>query len=365
MARSALLYPLIFLLAAASAFAHEPGLSSVRLVAATEGIDATFTINYEDFRTLDAELDFAGNGPINNADFLRLRERIEKMAGRALTLTIDPAETLVPVRSPQVDLIENDNLQVRLRFSAAAPGRTLVISSPLVPELPQGHQEFVELADIDGKILGEGFLTASSNRLVFELPADLASAAAPLPIPSRDFFHLGVAHLLGGYDHLLFLAGLLLVCRTMRKAVEMLAIFTLAHLLTLTLVTLDVIRSPVAIVEPAIALSIIYIGIENIFRAQSDLSWRGVLTFVFGLIHGMAFAAEFEEPGGGTLQPLVFFALGLEATQFAFAALVLGLMMALRKRPAFTRIFVPVVSALITVAGLVWFVEHALPGLQS
>lgn len=360
MRRSALLLSLFLFLTAASVFAHEPGLSSVRLVATPEGIDATFTIDYEDFRTLDAELDSAGSGPINGADFLRLRERIAKVADHTLTLTVDSGKTLVPELPPQVDLIENDNIQARLRFSAAAPGETLVISSPLVPELPQGHQEFVELADTDGKILGEGFLTASSNRLAFTLPADLASAVAPRAFRSDEFFDLGVIHLLGGDAHLLFLAGLLLGCRTMRKAVEILAIFTIAHLVSLTLVTLDIIRLSGDLVGPAIALSLVYVGIENLFCGKSDLSWRGVLTFVFGLTHGMAFAAVFNDLGGGTSQQLAFFALGLEATQFTFAALVFAMLLILRKRPALPRVIVPIVSALIAVVGLVLLIERAL-----
>ena len=116
-----------------------------------------------------------------------------------------------------------------------------------------------------------------------------------------------------------------------------------------------------------IAASIAYIGIENIFRPRADLSWRGALTFVFGLVHGMGFAGALKElgvgaDGGGVFRPLLFFSLGLEATQLGLAALVFPPLLWLRTKPAFPRLGVPACSGLVALAGLYWLVERTLLG---
>ena len=89
---------------------------------------------------------------------------------------------------------------------------------------------------------------------------------------------------------------------------------------TPTLVTLNLIKAPGAIIEPTIAASIAYIGVENTFRPRADPSWHGGLTFAFGLVRGMGFAGALKElgvgsDGGGVFRPLLFFSLGLKMTQ--------------------------------------------------
>ena len=108
-----------------------------------------------------------------------------------------------------------------------------------------------------------------------------------------SFLKLGMNHILTGYDHLLFLLSLLIARQTFKQIATTITAFTIAHSITLTLTVLGMIDVPSSFVEPAIALSICYVALENIFRQK--ISYRWVITFVFGLIHGMGFADILKE----------------------------------------------------------------------
>ncbi len=351
--------------------AHDPGLSSIRLTTAPTGLEAVLTIHFYDLEAVDPDLDVNHDGRLDSSEFAQARNRLDQLARQSVTVAVDAEAPLALAQNPQVNLIENNNLQMHLRFVPVATGRRLMVTSPLVPRLPHGHREFIELSNADGKPMGEGFLSASANQLSLDLPVRLNGATAAMAPPSGirfgQFFFLGATHLLGGYDHLLFLAGLLIVCRSLLKAFQMLTLFTIAHSVTLTLVTLDLIKAPGTVIEPAIAASIAYIGIENIFRPKADLSWRGVLTFSFGLVHGLGFAGALKElgvgsGGSGVFRPLFFFSLGLEMTQLGVAVMVFPTLLWLRTKPAFSRWWLPACSGFIAAAGIFWFVQRVFFG---
>lgn len=183
----------------------------------------------------------------------------------------------------------------------------------------------------------------------------------------RGFVKLGVEHIWLGYDHLLFLFALLVVCRSFRSIVAIVSCFTLAHSITLALATFDVVNLPSRVVEAAIAASIVYVGIENLLRRGEEPRARWGVTFGFGLIHGFGFASVLQDLGvggaaHGVAMPLFAFNLGVELGQIAVAALVLPAVWMLRKRESFVRRGVPALSALIAVAGLYWLVERAFFG---
>ena len=123
------------------------------------------------------------------------------------------------------------------------------------------------------------------------------------------------------------------------------------------------INLPPAIVKPLIAASIVFVGLENLFRRQLAACW--LVTFVFGLVHGLGLATALQDLGVGGLGvqaaiPLLSFNLGVELAQIAMAAVVLPLVWKLQQRPAFTLKHVPAVSLLITFAGVYWFVARTL-----
>jgi hydrogenase/urease accessory protein HupE len=137
----------------------------------------------------------------------------------------------------------------------------------------------------------------------------------------RGYLWLGVTHIFLGYDHIAFLLALLFV-RRFRDLIKIITAFTVAHTLTLALAALSIITLPSRWVESAIAVSIIYVAAENLWR-EADTSHRWRITFAFGLVHGFGFAAVLRElglPGDGLVRCLLAFNVGVELGQLAIAA---------------------------------------------
>jgi hydrogenase/urease accessory protein HupE len=106
-----------------------------------------------------------------------------------------------------------------------------------------------------------------------------------------------------GYDHIAFLIAILLWASRLWPVVKAVTAFTLAHSITLSLAALDVLRIPSAIIEPAIAASIVYVAVENFTTRDADKRWRE--TFLFGLLHGFGFAVHWTSwafPGRNSSQ---------------------------------------------------------------
>jgi hydrogenase/urease accessory protein HupE len=121
---------------------------------------------------------------------------------------------------------------------------------------------------------------------------------------AKDYFKHGIMHILTGYDHLLFISGLVVVTLTLWEMVSVILAFTLAHTLTLILCVFGIFRLPSSIVEPVIALSIIFIALENVYWPRRTHSiFRLGVAFGFGLIHGLGFAGGLLDAMAG-LPPL-------------------------------------------------------------
>jgi hydrogenase/urease accessory protein HupE len=156
-------------------------------------------------------------------------------------------------------------------------------------------------------------------------------------VPAAGFLRLGVEHILGGIDHLLFVLCLVLLVDGARRLLATITAFTLAHSVTLALATLGVVRVPSRPVEASIALSIVLLAVELVRR------WRGevgstvrrpwLVSFAFGLLHGLGFAGALSEvglPAGDIPLALFLFNVGVELGQIAFVAVVLGVLAAWR-----------------------------------
>jgi hydrogenase/urease accessory protein HupE len=195
---------------------------------------------------------------------------------------------------------------------------------------------------------------------VFEIPIT-AEAEAPgtPPLPGfRSYLRLGVEHILTGPDHLLFLLGLLVVSRRPRTIAAIVTCFTAAHSATLALAALGVVTLPGRVVEPLIAATIVVVGIENLVRGDEPKG-RWVLTFAFGLVHGLGFAGALKDIGLGAagtsiVGPLIAFNLGVEVGQLAVATPLIVLLWKLRAWPPFARYGARAISLLVAAAGLLW-----------
>jgi hydrogenase/urease accessory protein HupE len=281
----------------------------------------------------------------------------------------------IPPRDLRVQLLPGDNVSFHLVFPLpVARSEKLILRASRLTELPSSHRQFVIISDERGFVVTKKLLSARDT--VIEIPLSRGAIAGKTPAPTLvasdadsltfwGFLRLGVEHIWTGYDHLLFLFALLIVCRTFRSIVAIVSCFTLAHSVTLALATLDVVNLPARFVEPAIAASIVFVGVENLWRRGEEPRGRWALTFVFGLIHGFGFASVLRDLGvgqgrEGVALPLFTFNLGVELGQVAVAAVVLPLIWWLRKSEVFVKRGVPVLSALVALAGVYWLLERTV-----
>jgi len=198
-----------------------------------------------------------------------------------------------------------------------------------------------------------------------ELPTGWTEVAATGPPPSqgwrtfREYLHHGVMHILTGYDHLLFVAALVLATLNFWEMVKVIAAFTAAHTLTLALSVFDVFRLPPWIVEPVIALSIVFVALENVLApSRSHSRTRLAIAFGFGLIHGLGFAGGLLEameglPAIGIWIALAAFSLGVEIGHQIVVVPLFGLLALGRRelRETFQRGAVRYGSVLISICG--------------
>ena len=189
--------------------------------------------------------------------------------------------------------------------------------------------------------------TSQVEHLLPQRPQFTVKEATGVVQIAWSYLALGVEHILGGIDHLLFVLALLLIVRGSRRVVATITAFTLAHSLTLVAATLGWVRVPGPPVEAMIALSIVFVAAEVVqgFRGRMGLTARApwVVAFSFGLLHGFGFAGALAEVGlPQTAIPvaLLFFNVGVETGQLMFVAAVLGvrtlLTRTLNRLPAWT-----------------------------
>ena len=314
-----------------TALAHDPGLSGVEVRILEDRIVA--------------EVSFAPHDV----------EGIQQL--EANLLSIDDGEQKLELRSVSRRWSDQSSVHFLVEFSRAIAAE-LRISAPLLPQLPRGHKQFCAVYDSENRLLAERMLSAESNELRIDLQTRPGNEKSMF-----RFLTLGIEHIFTGYDHLAFLLVLLLAGGSLRQNAKIITSFTVAHSLTLALATFGLIAISPAIVEPVIAASIVFVGLENLFRRRVAARW--LVTFGFGLVHGLGFASVLRDLGIGTLGPraafpLLSFNLGVELAQIAIAALVLPLIWRLKQRPTFTLKHAPALSLLITLAGLYWLLTRTL-----
>src|SRR6478736_3913803 len=175
---------------------------------------------------------------------------------------------------------------------------------------------------------------------------------------------LGYLHILpNGFDHILFVIGLCLLSNNIKIIAYQATAFTIAHSITLALSLKGIIAAPTSLVEPLIALSIAFIAVENIMMKELK-SWRVVVIFLFGLIHGMGFASSLNEiglPRNQFLESVAFFNLGVELGQLSIIILMYGLMIRFFGERCWyrTRIVFPL-SAIIAFVAFYWTIERIM-----
>jgi hydrogenase/urease accessory protein HupE len=350
------------LLVAPAAFAHEVGLSRSDLRQAAEGLSLELAFARKDLMAIEPAIDADKDEKLSPEEVGGIpAASVQRLAG------------LVPLRAGDatctgkldgVSLDNDDGAIVRLSY-ARCTGEVSVDASALFGALPRGHRHvafvYPNAGDPEERPLREGHASYATTAFA---SVEVAAVVPPSALEvGWEYFVLGIEHILFGIDHVVFLMGLILVGGRFRQLALMITAFTASHSITLALAVLGIVAPSPSFIEPVIALSVAYVGVENFVVKDAAKRWR--IAGLFGLIHGFGFAGALGEVGlPQTNLPLALatFNVGVEIGQLALLAVALPIVLALRKRTWFVPRGVYALSACVTLAGLVWFVTRVLPG---
>jgi hydrogenase/urease accessory protein HupE len=261
--------------------------------------------------------------------------------------------------SAPVALAERQSIQVRAHYPLdGAPG-TVTVTANLFPYDPQ-HQTFLNFYEGD-TLTSQAILDHNHPQLEYFV-GDRQGVFAVI----RKFVPAGIHHILIGPDHLAFLIGLLLLGGSIRRLLLVVSAFTVAHSITLSLAALNLVTPPARLIEPAIALSIVYVGVDNLMvgRGRDVRAW---IAFAFGFIHGFGFANVLREmnlPTRALGWSLFSFNFGVEIGQLLVVVVVASALLALRARnETASRRLAFAGSLAVIVVGAFWFLQRVFfPG---
>lgn len=342
------------LLAASTARAHPVPFSYLDLRLSPGAIDGTLVVH-----VFDAAHDLGVATPdrlLDPGEAARYGDALRTLLAGRLRLAVDDRPLDIAWAGVE-PLASRQSVRVHLRAPLRSRPGVVTITARLFPYDPQ-HQTFVNVYEQDA--LTQAILAAGHERFDY-FPGTAQGALAVV----RKFLPAGIHHILIGPDHLLFLVGLLLLGGTIRRLALVVSAFTAAHSLTLSLAALNLVVPPAGIVEPAIALSIVYVGADNLLvREGRDV--RAWIAFGFGFIHGFGFASvlrEMDLPARALGWSLFSFNIGVEIGQLLVVVAVASALGALRSRSQWAARRLAVAGSVVVIAaGTFWFVQRVFSG---
>jgi hydrogenase/urease accessory protein HupE len=332
--------------------AHTIGLSRGEYHVTARGLDVTLALARGEVRAVVPSLDPEGDGSLDETRLAAAELALHRDMVAKIRVTAN--DVLCEGILVGAALTEQDGLEVRARYACPEGSDRLTVTLALLDDLSHGHRHAARA--VAGSVTSEHLLFRRQAAFEVERAAKAVTTSSSSSGQLSGFVRMGVEHILTGYDHVLFLFALVLAGGTLRSLAAAITAFTAAHSLTLGLAVLGFITPPARFIEPAIALSVAYVGAENFFARARARHW---MTFPFGLLHGFGFAgalAEISIPRAEVPWALFSFNVGVEIGQLV-CIVVLGLLMAqLRRFEWFGRRAVPMLSVAVVIVGLVWFV---------
>ena len=283
------------------------------------------------------------------------RERARIIAVVAPRLSFRSGETtLTPLWGAIEPAQDRDAVRLSFRIDGDMPA-SLAVRARLFPYDPF-HQTFLNIYEGDALRQQFVFNATDTERVYYRGTAQGAFAVV------RTFIPAGIHHILIGPDHILFLVGLLLLGGGWWALVRIVTAFTIGHSITLSLAALNVVTPPATLVEPAIALSIVFVGADNLLVGTSGRDVRAWVALVFGLVHGFGFAnvlREFGLPPEALAWSLFSFNVGVEIGQLAIVLAVAAALALLRRRSGAAAGRLAFAGSIVVMAaGAYWFVER-------
>ncbi|MBX2863799.1 MAG: HupE/UreJ family protein [Leptolyngbyaceae cyanobacterium MAG.088] len=336
--------------AIAPAFAHWDDLTVADILITDTDAQITLTVPTVLLRFADDD----GNQTLSQKEIDIHRPQLEQTLSNAIVLKNQKDSFGTLTLTPEIAQSPADNVThstFLLQYEWPTSLEKLTIEYTLFsPELDQTEA----LATITQRDRTRNVIFTPENNTI-----EIADTI-PWQQQALSFLQLGVKHIFTGYDHILFLIALLLPGGRLPQLLKIVTAFTIAHSITLTLAALNVVTLPTAFVESVIALSIVYVAIENLWRKQ--MNHRPWLTFGFGLIHGLGFAnilRDLTQNQGNLLLSLASFNLGVELGQITIVVLVFYGLRLLQKRRG-ELVLRYAISIMMILLGSVWFAERAL-----
>ena len=341
---------LIAIACARNAAAHPSPFSYIDVVLRVDGIEGSVLVHIYDAAH---DLNIPSQERLLDPAFLETqRVALEALLSRRLDIKAD-GRLLIPEWTGADAVPEQQGVRFRFKVRAGRPG-SLILHPKVFPYDPQ-HQTFVNVYEDDTLRQQFAFSAHTGPRTYY------AGTRQGTVAVVRTFVPSGIEHILIGPDHILFLIGLLLLGGGWKALVRIVTAFTIGHSITLSLAALGIVSPPARLIEPAIALSIVFVGADNLVRGHGR-DVRAWIALVFGLVHGFGFASvlrEFGLPQEALGWSLFSFNVGVEIGQLAIVLVVATLLAAIRRwsdaigyRVAYAG------SVIVIAAGSYWFVER-------
>jgi hydrogenase/urease accessory protein HupE len=348
----------VLLFTARLAEAHPVPFSYLDLRLKADAIDGSLVVHmFDAAHDLDIE---PAERLLEPAIAAQQSSALATMLAARFTVSAD-GRALTPQWSAMEVLADRQSVRLPIHYELRGrPGKLQVVAA-MFPYDPQ-HQTFLNV--YEDSALTQAIL--DRGRTGFEYFAGTRQGAFAVV---QKFLPAGIHHILIGPDHLLFLVGLLLLGGSVRQLAVIVTAFTVAHSITLSLAALNLVSPPARIIEPAIALSIVYVGADNLL-IKDGRDVRAWIAFAFGFIHGFGFAnvlREMDLPPRALGWSLFAFNIGVEIGQLLVVATVATALAALRSRnESAGRRLAFAGSLVVMAAGAFWFIQRVFfPGGMS
>ncbi|HVR86595.1 MAG TPA: HupE/UreJ family protein [Planctomycetota bacterium] len=322
---------LLLMISGAAAWAHDEKFSSSRVDVKEDGVTWSVDVSLQGLEKVVSLP--ASPVELTERQFRMLQPDIIQYLQTCMTVKINGLEVRgVPVATdPLYETFVASGVKYiaharqEFRYPSGSPVKSVVLSGAFFATKTDQHHAILIVS-------WDGARRSFSRYGSFDLELTARRVQPTFWSTGGEFLIWGMHHIFIGYDHISFLIALLLAARRLGEMVRIATSFTIAHSITLLLAALDVVRLPSAVTESLIAASIVYVAAENYFIKEARYRW--VLTFLFGLVHGLGFSSVLHErlqDLDTILLPVVSFNLGVELGQIAILLVAFPILAWIRK----------------------------------